>query len=363
VASSIIKENMITKDEVAVQRRFVLLMTLMAFLLAAALALYSSQNIDSIPMRNAGHTSVSSILIHATILVSLLVTAVSLRRFNPEYSVIKPTDHLAVIFRWGSRAGILLGIVFAVTLLMTLLLYLISGLLADRSLSTSFVILITAIYGAMLGFMLANWTSKLNYQQLLWLTVASMILGLGGAITLAPDNAWWTGVLSFLGVGQSAWVFDLTFIVVGLLLLIIIDDKLDDLEILRENGQLQASHFRSYRMVLTASSIAIMGIGLFPFTGITLHLHQIAAIFGVLSFLVVSPAFIWLIPIYSLPVRILSVLPLFLSVMTFSGYFFINLNFSLIELIFIGLIMLWVVLFYYATRAYILKMNPDLDRD
>ncbi|MEO8611773.1 MAG: hypothetical protein ABI690_27995 [Chloroflexota bacterium] len=354
---------MVKKYRQAAQSRFVMQMTLIALLLATALALYSSQGIASMPMRDVGHTSISSILTHATILVSLLVTVLSLRRFNPEYDEIKPTNHLKVIFRWGSRAGILLAIVFVVTLLITLVLYLISGLMAERTLSTPFVILITAIYGAVLGLFLANWTSKLNYHQLFWLTAASMVLGLVGAIVLTPDNAWWTGVLSFLGIGPSAWVFDLTFIFGGLLLLIVIDDKLDDLEILRENGQFQSSHFRSYRIALTTSSIAIMGIGLFPFTGITLHLHQIASTVAVLSFLVISPAFIWLIPIYSWLVRVLSALPLLLATMTFAGYFVINLNFSLLELIFIGLIMLWVGLFYYATRAYILKMNPDLDRD
>jgi hypothetical protein len=354
---------MVKKDEQAVQRRFVVLMTLIAFLLAMALALYSTQRVDSILIRNAGHTSISSILTHTTILISVLVTAISLRRFNPEYYAIKPTNHLEVIFRWGSRAGILLAVVFVVTLLMTLFLYLISSSMAQRALPTQAVIGITAIYGAVLGSVLANWTSKLNYQQLFWLTGTSMIVGLAGAIVLAPDNVWWTGVLSFLGIGPSAWVFDLTFIVGGLLLLIVIDDKLDDLEILRANGEFQSAHFKIYRIVLTASSIAITGIGLFPFTGITLRLHQIVSTYAVLSFLVISPAFIWLVPIYSAPVRVLSVLPLFMAVMTFAGYFFINLKFSLLELIFIGLIMVWVVTFYYATRSYILKMNPDLERD
>ncbi|MEO8612292.1 MAG: hypothetical protein ABI690_30635 [Chloroflexota bacterium] len=354
---------MVKKDGQAVQHRFVLLMTLIAFLLATALAVYSTQRISSIPMRNAGHTSISSILTHATILVSLMVTALSLRRFNPEYYAIKPMNQLAVIFRWGSRAGILLAVVFVVTLLATLLLYLISNSMADRSLSTQAVIGITAIYGAVLGFALANWTSKLNYQHLFWLTGTAMVVGLSGAIVLAPDNAWWTGVLSFLGIGPSAWVFDLTFIVGGLLLLIVIDDKLDDLEILRANGQFQSSHFKSYRIVLTASAIAMMGIGLFPFTGLTLRLHQIASTYAVLSFLVISPAFIWVLPIYSSLIRVLSILPLLMALMTFAAYFLMHLKFSLLELIFIGLIMVWVMTFYYTTRTYILKMNPDLERD
>jgi len=330
--------------------------------LAAGFVVYELQGGTSIPMRDS-HPSVSSILIQLTILVSVVVMAGSLRRYNPEYVEVKPTDRMAVVFRWFSRAATMLAITFVVTLVVVLILFAIARSMGDRTVPAEVILISSAIFAAGMGFALAYWTCELTYQELFWFTSVAMVLGLAGAIILAPDNAWWTGVLSFLGIGPSGWVFDLTFIVGGLLLLIVIDDKLDDLKILRDSGAFESAHFGGYRIVLTAQCIAMIGIGLFPFTGITLRLHQIFSFYSVLSFLLIAPAFIWLLPIYSHTVRLLATLPTVLGMLVVAGYFIFSLDFTLVELIFIGLIMLWVGVFYYATRAYILKLNPALDKD
>src|SRR5262249_46052201 len=153
------------------------LMMMIALVLGAAYVAYEVQGSVSIPMRNGSQTSVASILIHLTDLVSVVVVAASLRRFNPEYDDIKPTDHLGVILRWLRRAGTILAIVFVLTLLVIVALFVVSRNAGGGSVSTDAILVLSAFYAAVLGFMLAYWTSQLSYQQLLWFTSIAMLLG------------------------------------------------------------------------------------------------------------------------------------------------------------------------------------------
>lgn len=343
--------------------RFALLMALIAALLGAGFVLLSTRGVSSLPIRDVSHDSVPSILLQTSILVGVVITAISLRRFNPDRDPMENGSRLEVIFVWISRVVVILSIVFVLALFLTVLFYPISRLTTDRTLSSQFLLVIAVIYTAALGFALAYWTSALDYLQLLWFTTTLMILGLAGAILLAPDSSWWTGVLSFLGTDSSGWIFNLTFILGGWLVLMVIQDKLDDLEFLREAGKFQEPRFSIYHRVLVINCFAIMGIGIFPFAGVTVLFHQIFATFAVLSFLFFGPAFMYLLPIYSPLARRLSLLPTIIALLSAGGYFLAVLTFSLDELIFIGLIVVWVVVFYYGTRAYILKVNPVLEQN
>lgn len=355
--------GMTRKTSGASRVAFAALMAGLALLLALPLTLYNLQDMREVPLKGSGGASISSILIHTTILVGLIVSLISFRRFNPSYEVVKPINHTAAFFRCISRFGVMLAIVFVLVLFVLVLLSVAARFGLDPTFSDTAMFIITAVYALGLGFGLAFWTSGMNYQQLFWLTVISVVVGLAAAIALAPDGSWWTSVLSALGIGPSGWIFDLTFIVGGLLLLIVVDDKLDDLEILRADGAFESVHFRSYRIVLTVQCLAMIGVGVFPFTGITTIPHQIAATFAVFSFLLIAPAFIWLLPIYSLMTRVLATLPSMVGELMVAGYFGFGLSFALLELIYIGLIMIWVIIFYYATRAYILRVRPDLEND
>ncbi len=341
--------------------QFAFIMLLMAVILAVALTLYSIHGASSIPLWDIGQPSLITVVLHTTILVSLIVTAVSFRRFNPIY--IKPNSHLASLYRWLNRIAVILGIAFVLTLLVILILFLVFRSSSESTVSPALALLITTVYAAALGFFLAYWTSGLTYQQLIWFTGVSIILGVIGAVVLAPDSSWWTGVVSFLGLGPSGWVFDFTFILGGLLLLIVLDDKLDDLDILRAAGKFQSPRFTIYRIILTLQCIAIVGIGLFPYTGVTLWPHRILSIFAAMSFLIFAPAFIWVTPIYSAWMRWFSIVPIIVFGLTIIGYFGFNLAFSLMELVVVAVVMLWLLMFYYTTRAYILKVQPDLETD
>jgi MFS family permease len=224
-----------------------------------------------------------------------------------------------------------------------------------------FFVPFNALYGGGLAYTIALIASRLGTMVLLIFAAVVMLSGVIMAMVLSTNVDWWTRAISWLGVDEYGIIFNLTFIIVGVLLVAVLQDKLGDLAILRERGLFQSPYFDHLRRAMLVMCFLVAGIGVFPYGGITADLHQVVSSLALVSFILLSYLSGVVIPIY--PRRYYQITSVIVTSSVFviiAHYVLRWINFSIMELILLAIGGLWIATFYVYTRGYIAKHDPTL---
>ncbi len=317
-----------------------------------------------LPFLSRSRTSMASYLADTTFLVTLAVTAVGFRRFKDKSR--ESYDHLhelAPVLRVVIRFSVAVG--FAVTLMLAsvFILSILQRFLPTRYMLSQPIIFVplNAIYAGILAYIVTHMASRLGTLWLLLFAGIVMLSGLIAAITLSTSLDWWTQAISWLGVDEYGIVFNLTFIMAGVLLLAVLQDKLGDLNILRRRGVFQSAQFDGLRRIMLSMCLLVSGVGFFPYYGITANLHQIISIAALVLFIIVASIAGRILPIYPPRYHRITMVVVIVSILLIVMHYGLGwLTFSIMELMLLGAGGVWIVTFYAYTRGFIARHDPTL---
>lgn len=340
-------------------RRFALRAALFACLVAGVAAARSFSDDLTVAVIDPGNSSLSVHFLWTTFGIGLVVTAVGYRRYAP----VPPRGSL---LESGVRIVTRFTLAFAVAIAWTVLCLTVFTTFYDVALRVTFpsllASLLVAAYACVMACVaafLAVYTSPL---RLLRLGLMVMFGGLALAIVAAEDVAWATEAISFLGVGATGIIFNLAFILSGLLLLALVVDKLGDLYALQSRQVFQPVGFTLYHTGMVITCLCMACIGVFPYSGDTLLLHNLSAHAALLLLVLLMLLTHRVLPIYPTIFTRLSLLIAVACIVTALGYFVAGIiSFSLMEVLLLALSAVWFLMFYAFTHQYINERDPSLN--
>jgi hypothetical protein len=317
-----------------------------------------------LPFLSIERSSIANYLADTTFLVTLIVTALSFRRNKLKQD--DPYDHmsnLASFLRVMIRFSVALASAVTALLASVFILSIIDRFMVTRYVlgQPFFFVPFNALYGGALAYGIALITSRLGTMILLIFAGVVMLSGVVASVMLSTSVDWWTRAISWLGVGEYGIIFNLTFIMVGVLLVAVLQDKLGDLEILKGRGLFESPYFDHFRRLMLIMCFLVSGIGFFPYRGITVTLHQIVSSSALGLFVLLAYMTGVVIPIY--PRRYYQITSVIVTSCVFvivAHYILRWINFSVMELLLLGIGGLWIVVFYVYTRGYISHHDPSL---
>ncbi len=319
---------------------------------------------ESVPFVRDNQFSVASFLIEITFVVSFFVTALGFRR----YTFVSQTagarvQQLQATGKWLTRLAIAFATGVIITTASVLIFSVVGVWLRDLWLPNWAVLIICIAYTAAFTYIIAYTISGRGQAWLLFLAGGIFSGGLVLAIIVTPDLDWWTRAISFLGGDMGGIFFNMGFIIAGLILLAVLQDRMLDLAVMREAGFFDAPRLEWLHALLLALCIGLTGIGLFPFIPNTalFVLHQIAANVAALSFILATFITAQLLPIFPKNIHYPSGTFGVVAILIGVGHYMLGLyNFSMTELLLIGVGAVWVAFFFFMTGAYIQEHRPDL---
>lgn len=325
------------------------------------------------PISFTGGQSLAVLLTAITFTFAAGVTALSYRHIADinEDNVIDAIEAAAHANRrnFVSRVAISLAVGVLLTALWLLLLYLFTRTVGRNveAVNGWVGLLLAGAYGGLLGFAIAYWATKLSTGNIMAAVGLFMVLGLAMAVIMVEDPTWFHNSLSFMGHDSgSDMFFNITLILSGLMLLGFNQDVLTYLKILVGQRKIERRRFNILRAALLMIPVCVTCIGLFPsFTSrVSDTIHTGSASLTALLFIVLMFTVQWIIPIYPPTFitrsRVIGVVGLSGGVLNVFG----RVGFTIFELFLIGMIGIWVLVFYTSTMNIILRevrsFNPAL---
>lgn len=323
-----------------------------------------SNDTARLPFISRDRSSIANYLADTTFLVTLIVVIITFRRHKSQDD--DPYDHvgeLASLLRVMLRFSVAIGSAVTALIASVFILSIIDRFMVTRYVlgEPFFFVPFNALYGGTLAYTITMIASRLGTMVLLIFAGVVMLSGVIVAMMLSTNVDWWTRAISWLGVDEYGIIFNLTFIMVGVLLVAVLQDKLGDLEVLRRRGLFQSPYFDHLRRLMLLMCFLVSGIGFFPFSGITANLHQIVSTSALVLFIILAYMSGVVIPIY--PRRYMRITSLIVtsSVLIIIAHYILRwINFSIMELLLLGIGGIWIATFYIYTRGYIAKHDPTL---
>jgi len=346
------------------RQNFALGWTLFAVVGVAVVLFIRTRNHPSIPFIRDENFSIASFLIEITFVVSFFVTALGFRRYTfVSQTASARVQRLQATGKWLTRLAIAFATGIVVTTASVLIFSVVGVTLRDLWLP-DWVVLIGCIgYTGAFTYIIAYIISGRGQTWLLFLAAGIFGGGFLLAIIVTPDLEWWTRAISFLGDDTGGIFFNMAFIIAGLILLAVLQDRILDLMVMREADYFQAPRLEWLHALLLALCVGTTGIGLFPFIPNTPQfvLHQIFSNVAAVSFILATFVTAQLLPIFPenihYPSGAFGILAIGLAI---GHYIFHLYNFSALELMLIGIGSIWVSFFFGMTGLYIKEHRPDL---
>lgn len=319
---------------------------------------------ETVPFVRENTFSLASFLIEITFVVSFFVTALGFRR----YTFVSQTagarvQRLQATGKWLTRLAIAFATGVGITTASVLIFSVVGVWLQDIWLPNWMVLIICIAYTAAFTYIIAYTISGRGQTWLLFLAGGIFGGGLLLAIIVTPDLDWWTQAISFLGGDIGGIFFNMGFIIAGLILLAVLQDRMLDLAVMREADYFDAPRLEWLHALLLALCIGITSIGLFPFIPNTalFVLHQIAANVAALAFILATFITAQLLPIFPENIQYPSGAFGITAILIGIGHYVFHLyNFSATELLLIAVGAIWVATFFFMTGSYIQEHRPDL---
>jgi hypothetical protein len=336
----------------------------MAFLLVYASIVRLSE-VPFITQADTGELdSVTETLLITGVVVAGIVTLFSYQRFvryglpsrwlNRVFDIVRRLVSRLVLTVTASVVSLALLVIIGAPLLRLLQLNV-------PALPPLVIALMAALSAFVIAFACAYFTSRMTTRALVILVGFVLAVGMVASVLLASDSEWWTRAISYLGVGEYGFVFSWTITLTGMLLLVLLLDKLGDLNVLRVTGAFQAPWFETLRVGVVVLCLSLSAVGAFPAGGSVHLIHQIMAhITFILIILMMLTSWL-LLPIYPTSFRNGSLSAAAISIAAVIGYFSAGVPpFSAMELIVLIAGTIWIFTFYLYTRRYVLSKDPTL---
>lgn len=231
-----------------------------------------------------------------------------------------------------------------------------------------------AVYGGVLGFVVALFVTGIDDFEWNWLFAILLVGGLLICLELVTDNKWLGDSVSLLGVNQgSGAFFSGTMVIIGLVALAMVRSLLDKLKFLVPE-RMSALGYNVIRLGLVGICSGLIGVGIFPTQGVRFTdlipenmLHQISAeVMSVLCILGMLFLGVYARNIYPRRFVILSLIFGVASVLIAAGHYLTKpqyIKFVPMELSLFVIFAFWIVLFRSLTQRYIdrvLRTLPQL---
>jgi hypothetical protein len=298
-----------------------------------------------------------------TFYISLTMSLIGYRLLVDEQDLLTDLEKLNLRQTrsdWTGRVAVSFAVAWILSAVcQAIFILLIGRLFSDVMFSRIVMMLIFAVYSAILGFGVAFFIVGVDD---IGLTKLLAILAVGGILfsaTLVTDLEWWKRSVSALGIDPTSGIFfNITVIALGLVALTLARDLLADLKLLTGTGLFPQRGYDWLRFGLTGTCIGIVGVGLFPTEGLSfshdLHIFSayLMAVLFILGMLLIDNIAPNIYPktfIYS--ARVLGVV----CILVFAANLMKYLEFVPMELILFMFFGVWVFYFRSETKQYIRK--------
>lgn len=321
------------------------------------------ENKDNIPL--FGQPSLTSLIALIAFVISVPVTMIAYRILHDDLVTLTEIEKQANQGRENWFARIAVSIVTGIlTIASTVFVFfLLSQVADDIEVSSEVALLIVALYSGLVGFGIAFWASALTSDILLVLTGICMIFGLSLAIVNIEEPEWFDNSISYMSHAEgSNTIFQLTFILSGMVLLVVKRDILRDLQFLKNMGKFDSLRFNFFALAVTSLPIFIMGIGMFPTTvnDFSDFMHNFSSHVPVAIYLILMFGLNYLIPIYEERFLMISRALGIAGLLVIVGWSILNLyNFVVFEFLLIIIVGIWTTLFFDATKDYVRVQNLE----
>lgn len=346
------------------RQNFALGWTIFAVVGAGIILFIRTRDHATIPFIRDSTFSMASFLIEITFIVSFFVTALGFRRYTfVSQSAGARMQRLQATGKWLTRLAIAFATGVVVTTASVLIFSVVGVWLRDLWMPDWLVLVGCIAYTGAFTYIIAYFISGRGQTWLLFLAGGVFGGGLLLAILVTPDLEWWTRAISFLGGDVGGIFFNMAFIIAGLILLAVLQDRMLDLMVMREADFFQAPRLEWLHALLLALCAGTTGIGLFPFIPNTAQfvLHQFFANLAAGAFILATFVTAQLLPIFPDNIQYPSGAFGLVAIGLALGHYVFHLyNFSALELMLIGVGAIWVSFFFGMTGIYIKEHRPDL---
>lgn len=187
----------------------------------------------------------------------------------------------------------------------------------------------------------------------------------GGALvsmSTSDDPNWWKNNFSALGQGDafSAWAFNITMIIAGIVITTLADYMMADLRVWAQRSpRYRSGHITALAAGLVALGLLLLGVGVFPVDRVFI-VHNIMATGMIVVFIVMVASLRWMIPGFSEAFFTLSYIMLAGVILAIVLFFPVGyLGFTAAELVIAALIFSWLIVFVRNIGAAVQDHNSD----
>lgn len=248
---------------------------------------------------------------------------------------------------WGKRSAVAFVHATLVFLLLSALFYLLQHAFKGLELNAVAASVIVALSVACISYMVYPLVATLTLANLS--VILAVFLGVG-VLTSAmsmQDPTWWQFHFSALGAGNplSAWAFNVTLIIAGIVVVAITELIAVDLKrIAKEKGATSTRGIDTLRVMLSLTGVALACVGIFPFDDF-LTIHNIAASGMAVIFISMIISLKKLVPFFDPSFYVASFSMLFAILVTVGLFIFQYFNLTALELVAAGVIFSWFIMF------------------
>lgn len=311
--------------------------------------------VDTVDLFRVQQASFASLLVEITLFSALVASLLSFQH----YLRVTRRKWLDLVLGYFIRLSVSLSITVLWTGIAVFLLSLSANVLRTQHWQVGTSAVFAALYAALLTFVIARFSARLTGRSLLQIGILTFAFGIGVAGLFASDSRWLTDAISFLGASEAAIAFNLAFILAGFLLMALMVDMMDDLATLRERGFIRAPHLEGLRFLLVFSSLMLSGVGIFIYEGATLWLHNLCAHAALVCFILAMLVTPQALPFLGERLRFFSYLAALICLFASLGYLTGAWSFSAMELLLLGVAILWISLL----QNYAVRFVQRLDRE
>lgn len=241
-----------------------------------------------------------------------------------------------------------LGYMIIALALTVLVLNILSHAFVNVQMAAFSAALVVTVFTALTMYGITSLSVKIQSRDIVNALTLFLVGGVFISMSTVQDRAWWQINFSFLGTtsGPSAYIFNVTLVLSGLLLLCLTDHLLSDLQYVVKGDKTSVlRRTEIVKIMFILISLSLAGVGLFPWD---IHplLHTGSAYMLVVLFAIMVIGLKWLIPNLSKSFYANSYTLLGLLVVSFVLWQpFHYFNQTAFELIAFCLIFIWLVLF------------------
>lgn len=212
-------------------------------------------------------------------------------------------EHLPLRYRqsWKwSIVPIVLAYTVIVAFIIDIFYQLLDAAFASLFLPTLQAVFLIGILAAVVTYITVETLMRIDLRKVLVIIFTIMVGGIYYAAITIDDPLWWQESFSYLGTQNSnaSAIFNITFVLAGILMLVLQQYFMYDFHILRDEGTLSPRVHQLIGIGIFAFGFLIAGVGVFPWGASPLYstLHNLCAYTMAMLLFLLMVSVYWVIP-------------------------------------------------------------------